>query len=55
MARKIGRSGNVEAIRKCWVFGRLLRIDGKIGGMEEWRDRERCISMIFSLVNDRGC
>ena len=62
IARKMGRSGNVEAIRgwrwkwkwkwKCWVLLTWVWIDGNIDGHGEWKCRRKCISIILELKCD---
>ena len=50
MARKMGKSGNVEAIRKCRMLGRLLWIiDGRMGEDRDWDCRRRDVSMGFEI------
>ena len=46
----MGKSGNVEAIRKCGALEKGFWIDGKVDGVREWRRRRRCISMFLELI-----
>ena len=52
IARKMGRSGNVDAIRKCWSLGRFLWTDEKIDGLGGWKGRRRRMIILVWLTNE---